>query len=241
MKHRRAFSLVELLVVLAIIAALIAILLPALSAARENAKTIQCLSNLQQLGIAAETYLQVSHGFYPLAYDAESDWDFQVTTIGVIPGILWLGKGVLPIQQCPSCDVKSPTRSDPYTGYNYNTSFIGHGIYESPQPAPARAGQLRNTQRIALFGDGQYAAGTDKFMRAPVAQSPVVTNGDSVGLPTRLAGTQGFRHRGMTNVQFCDGHAETLPQSFPGPPGSSVAPNCGFLSSDLSRYDLNGQ
>jgi prepilin-type N-terminal cleavage/methylation domain-containing protein/prepilin-type processing-associated H-X9-DG protein len=48
---RRAFTLVELLVVIAVIAALVALLLPAVQAARESARRAQCQSNLHQIGI----------------------------------------------------------------------------------------------------------------------------------------------------------------------------------------------
>ncbi len=63
--HRRAFTLVELLVVIGIIALLISILMPALSRAREHARRVSCASNLRQQGLCFHMYASENKGVYP--------------------------------------------------------------------------------------------------------------------------------------------------------------------------------
>ena len=243
------FTLVELLVVVSIVALLISLLVPSLRHARESAKSVQCTSNLRQMVIAAQAYANHYSDRYPIAYYMETsplfvshtwdfttskDWSTSPATTRVVPGLLWEGITIERVQQCPSFAGGHMWLADPYTGYNYNTSYIGHGSGEAI-PVPAKTSWVRSPAGTALFGDGQYRSGANKFMRAPWA------NPGDAQFSGRSAGTQGYRHLERTNVAFCDGHARSWAErhtdtySFD---KINIAPGTGFLSSDNSLYDL---
>ncbi len=91
----RAFTLVELLVVIAIIALLAALLLPALAAARQKARQTACLSNLRQVGLAVTAYAIDNDGnipFGPKAKAFTSPMNFYPST-GAPTSLISLGDG----------------------------------------------------------------------------------------------------------------------------------------------------
>src|SRR5438477_8247871 len=121
----RAFTLVELLVVIGIIAILISILLPTLGRAREAANTIKCSSNLRCIGQGLATYVANNRGTLPVAYVYEgmSMGPPQLPAAATNGYLHWsgliYGKGAVAADsfQCPSMynfglPPTNPTRSN---------------------------------------------------------------------------------------------------------------------------------
>ena len=85
-KSRRGFTLVELLVVIAIIGVLVALLLPAVQAARESARRMQCTNNLHNLGIAMHNYHSANGSFPPASAANDREIEFGPLRAKLVDG-----------------------------------------------------------------------------------------------------------------------------------------------------------
>lgn len=229
------FTLWELLCVLFIVSLLLVMLIPSFQQVREETWKVYCLNNLREMVFAAHQYAYQNGDRLPPAYVR----DFTKKTTITWESFLWGSNFQQRVQQCPVFKGSSMWKGDIFTGYNYNSSFLGgttlirNGLRLSNSTESAKLFDIKNPAECAMFGDGEYESGANKFMRSPFA-------GDlDADASLALGGTQGFRHRGYTNVGFADGHVESLKRRYTTTEAyGTPAKGCGFLSEDNRLYDL---
>ena len=105
--RRAGFTLIELLVVIAIIAVLIGLLLPAVQAAREAARRMQCTSNLKQMGLAIHQYEGTNGGFPPSSI-----------VVATATGVLWTSNFGPHARLLPFLE-----QSSSYAAINFNSGY----------------------------------------------------------------------------------------------------------------------
>jgi prepilin-type N-terminal cleavage/methylation domain-containing protein/prepilin-type processing-associated H-X9-DG protein len=162
--HSTAFSLLELLVVMAIISTLAALLLPALRSAKDAGRRAACLSNLHQIGVALQLYVQDNNNRLPYMRD------YSLTTSNALPSpdqVLSNHLGNVNVLRCPSDNhrVFEQTRSS----YSWNSLLNGQdaehlsalGLKFEPHQIPLmfdkekfHAAQGKKTGQNFLYADG---------------------------------------------------------------------------------------
>ena len=129
-----AFTLVELLVVIGIIAVLVSLLLPALSQARAQAQSTQCLSNLRGIGQATMLYANLNKG-HLMQPVGSALYRFSETTAFDIDRVL---AGDTAIFYCPSNDLNPPVGQEPIQPSDFYPPRWGVAWL----PAPIKHGRI---------------------------------------------------------------------------------------------------
>jgi prepilin-type N-terminal cleavage/methylation domain-containing protein len=134
----RGFTLIELLVVMAIIAILTAMLMPALTRAKEAGRATACLSNLRQIGVAFQLYVQDNNNRLPVMRDK------SLTSSNELPSpdvVLSNYVGNVNVMRCPS-DKELFTRTGASYSWNslLNNQDADHlralGLHFDPHQVP---------------------------------------------------------------------------------------------------------
>ena len=216
----RGFTLVELLVVIGIIAVLISILLPSLSAARQAAVSVQCLSNLRQLSSACMLYVNDNKG-YCLPAAADEYWtganllrwhgSRPTTTVAFdfnhdpSPLKRYLTDSIKACPALATYDMPAGFEAG-CGGYGYNMMHIGSiigytGQYGPTQyQTPSKLVQIKRSAQKVLFADTAYFDPTLGLIEYSFAEAPLFPGG------WNAAPSVHFRHRSRANVAWADGH-----------------------------------
>jgi prepilin-type N-terminal cleavage/methylation domain-containing protein len=215
-RGRTGFTLVELLVVIGIIAILIALLLPTLGRAREQAKTVQCLSNLRQLATGTFLYIDAHKGkMVPYQY-----MDMNVTPAATLlwPQLITPYLKNKMVWSCPNFPRDTGVPSANLTHYGINFDHVA--ISNNGSPTPRALSSYRNTGSIIFFADTEDSVplkplyGTNQFTAAfprtycPIEQAAL---GTTAGQYLKTSCGIDFRHKGKTAcVAYLDGHGGTV-------------------------------
>ena len=108
---RRGFTLIELLVVISIIATLAALILPAVQNARATARRLECLNNIRNCGLAAQSYATSRNGNLPYLVDKGSTINWGSAASPVLAPAPWTVQLLPFVEQGPLAERLAQTSS----------------------------------------------------------------------------------------------------------------------------------
>jgi prepilin-type N-terminal cleavage/methylation domain-containing protein/prepilin-type processing-associated H-X9-DG protein len=228
---KRAFTLVELLVVIGIIAVLIAILLPALGKARRQAQTVQCASNLRQLYALTMMYTN-TYGGYTMPSrtspgSAKNNYWCGINILGPLMGVRQLENSsasqiaaierIQKMLDCPSTNREKDPAATFAIDYTYNANLGDDRAYDFLPSNPATSSyvpwakfkkrtQVPDNVIVALDLTEQSAADDERFAKL----DDLIITGGSRPFPRA-----GHPHNKKGNVLFHDGSVRLVKTFYP--------------------------
>ncbi|OGV40893.1 MAG: hypothetical protein A2X48_23195 [Lentisphaerae bacterium GWF2_49_21] len=204
------FTLIELLVVIAIIAILAALLLPSLKSAKEEAKKIVCLSQIKQLNLAAQMYLEEGGMHFPPgnnggAYGVGDQW-YQASLLGSyfnadLPRYYKINGVWCPpydsIIRCPSLPVQKGAE-EVRSWIALNSSWYFADTAKAYEYGPSIT-EFKSPEKVVVFEDCPYAAFSYICNYATVGGAWIEGSTTSYVCD--------YRHKGGVNYGFADAHA----------------------------------
>lgn len=216
-RSSKAFTLVELLVVISVIALLLGILTPVLGRARKKAQSITCVSRMRQIGMASVMYVQDNDGYFARS-------SHSAASVGCLrwgPAFMpYLGYGPYKGSKTPAWEAAfqkfyrclSDKRKNLTYSYGKNVWFeldpyeTGEAMGTSRGPTYHTVTQVRCPCGTVEFGELSSPGGEDHFM----AHFWLMDTDIFEGMDTTLE-VDTKRHGGMANYTYVDGHVETQP------------------------------
>lgn len=209
----RAFTLVELLIVVAIIGLLMAILLPVFLHAREQGRRTTCVSNLRQIGAALTAYTQDYEGFFPPMHSASSatwtgtnDWAALLAPYAPDKRLF----------RCPTANVPRVSADiDRAQGYAINAAlYNAHTATGAMDGAAISDGEVRFPATTVAVCEFAYRTGSVPGSVSSLFALSAPDDGRDLEPNQRFIGTAGaLRHDGGSHFAFVDGHVRWYPPS----------------------------
>jgi prepilin-type processing-associated H-X9-DG protein/prepilin-type N-terminal cleavage/methylation domain-containing protein len=237
--RRVGFTLIELLVVVAIIVLLAAILFPVFSQARERARRTTCLSNLKNLGLAFQMYVDdydevIPPREYAIPPAQDPTYDYQLLQgrrrRGTSPAVWDRQYGLLQpylkntqINNDLSAQdlvVRQPYEAGPW-GYGFNQTYLFPSA-----AANIHAAAIEKPSETFFCGDTANVVNDSTIQTFNANWAP------STGYPT----THG-RHQGYANVAWADGHAKAMKVTLRSVPAASAPMWARFNVGDILHPD----